>query len=298
MAQTVQSLAFQKDNSPGDVNGGDGWTVSAATSWADDHDFRSDKVDEGDTQIRLRQINPDSCDDDSFQTLTENFPVGVSAVTCDAPDDARTVPTGMERRVIHTSLAIEYRDAEAGEGPMITGHAAVVNKWSEDLGGFREKISRGAFGDRLGDDVRALFNHDENIVLGRTASGTLELKEDRKGLKFSVDAPDTQLVRDMVLSPIKRGDVDGASFGFIVAEDEWRERKDGMVERTITKFERLFDISPVTFPAYPDTAVATRSLQTFVAALKDETDKDVAAELDRFDRATTLHEMRVRQPRA
>jgi phage head maturation protease len=261
MAQTVQSLAFQKDNSPGDVNGGDGWTVSAATSWADDHDFRSDKVDEGDTQIRLRQINPDSCDDDSFQTLTENFPVGVSAVTCDAPDDARTVPTGMERRVIHTSLAIEYRDAEAGEGPMITGHAAVVNKWSEDLGGFREKISRGAFGDRLGDDVRALFNHDENIVLGRT-------------------------------------DVDGASFGFIVAEDEWRERKDGMVERTITKFERLFDISPVTFPAYPDTAVATRSLQTFVAALKDETDKDVAAELDRFDRATTLHEMRVRQPRA
>jgi len=146
--------------------------------------------------------------------------------------------------------------------PKVEGYAAVFNRDSEDMG-FIERIAPGAFKKALKtSDVRALFNHDSNIILGRTSAGTLELKEDKKGLFMSVTPPDTQLVRDMVLSPIERGDITQQSFGFTVKADEWEGLDDDKNPpvRTITEVRELFDVSPVVFPAYTDTAVALRSL--------------------------------------
>ena len=123
-----------------------------------------------------------------------------------------------ELRILKTA---ELRVKKDGDEPArIEGYAAVFNRDSEDMG-FIERIAPGAFKKALKtSDVRALFNHDSNIILGRKSAGTLELKEDKKGLFMSVTPPDTQLVRDMVLSPIERGDVTQQSFGFSIKTDE------------------------------------------------------------------------------
>lgn len=147
----------------------------------------------------------------------------------------------------------------------LNGHAAVFNKLSLDLGGFREKIKRNAFKETIAnDDPRGIFNHDSNIVLGRQGNGTLELREDRTGLAFKLYPPDTQLVRDMVLAPIERGDVTQMSFGFRTISDSW-STVDGEEIRELQKVT-LIEISPVTFPAYPDTDVGKRSLEAHLAA--------------------------------
>ena len=170
--------------------------------------------------------------------------------------DLRTA--GKETRVLPVS---EFRFNESDGTPKFEGYAAVFNRWSEDLGGFRERIKPSAFKNAVvNSDVRALFNHDANYVLGRSTSGTLELKEDSKGLHVSNTPPDTQWARDLMTS-VNRGDISQMSFGFTVGEDEWHEDKDGVVSRTINKIDRLFDISVVTYPAYPDTSVALRSLE-------------------------------------
>ncbi len=170
---------------------------------------------------------------------------------------------GVERRVQN------FEDTElrvsGGTAPVITGYAAKFGKWSEDLGGFREKIRVGAFDAVLEDDVRALKNHDANLLLGRTMSGTLRLTANTVGLRFEVDPPDTNVGRDTV-EEIRRKDITGCSFGFIVETDKWAYLEDDTVERTIIKFKRLFDVGPVTYPAYPDTSVAARSLATFKAS--------------------------------
>lgn len=168
-----------------------------------------------------------------------------------------------ETRIIEAR--IELRQAgEGDDGPgTLAGHAALFDSLSLDLGGFREKISPGAFAESLedGDDVRALFNHDPNIVLGRNVSGTLRLEEDDKGLAYEIDLPDTQAARDLAIS-VERGDVSQNSFGFMTLEDDWERDKEGNVTRTLEKVA-LFDISPVTYPAYPDTDLALRSLDAF-----------------------------------
>ena len=154
-----------------------------------------------------------------------------------------------------------------GMGPKITGYAAVFDKWSADLGGFKERIRTGAFKKAIGkSDVRGLFNHDSNFVLGRQSNNTLTIKEDKNGLWMEIDPPDTQIIRDLVLAPIKRGDITQQSFAFVVAQngDEWKnlngEKPDEPATRTITEVDELFDVSPVTYPAYPDTSVALRSM--------------------------------------
>ena len=173
-----------------------------------------------------------------------------------------------ELRILKTAELRVKRNGD--ELPKIEGYAAVFDKNSEDMG-FIERIAPGAFKKALKtSDVRALFNHDSNIILGRSTAGTLELKEDKKGLFMSVTPPDTQLVRDMVLSPIERGDVTQQSFGFTVQSDDWDYRDNEPSIRTITEIRELFDVSPVTFPAYPDTAVALRSLDNIKKDLSTE----------------------------
>lgn len=145
-----------------------------------------------------------------------------------------------------------------GKPAMISGHAAVFNS-ATDLGWFREQIRPGAFADSIkADDVRALFNHDPNIVLGRNTAGTLRLGEDDKGLAIEIDPPDTQQARDLIVS-MERGDVTQMSFGFFTEKEEWDESDRTSPLRTLIKV-RLFDVSPVTYPAYPDTDVSVRSL--------------------------------------
>jgi uncharacterized protein len=158
-------------------------------------------------------------------------------------------------------MNVETRD-EAGKSRMVLkGYAAKFDTLSSDLGGFREKISIGAFDDVLEDDVRAVFNHDANIVLGRTKAGTARIGVDDVGLFYEAFLPDTQAARDLYTS-VERGDVDQSSFKFRIASDgdKWGEDENGTIVRTITRFGRLLDVSPVTYPAYPDATVATRSL--------------------------------------
>ncbi len=172
-------------------------------------------------------------------------------------------PKTYESRTIPGSVEIRERE---GGGAILRGLAAVFDKLSDNLGGFREIIAPGAFDGTDMSDVRGLFNHDANFVLGRSKSETLRLKRTKAGLEYEIDLPDTQSVRDLVLEPIKRGDVDQSSFGFIVGSgnDSWAENDDGVLIRTIHAVRTLFDVSPVTFPAYPDTTVGARSMQAYM----------------------------------
>lgn len=185
-------------------------------------------------------------------------------------------------------LRIAEPSAESGGIGILEGYAAVYDSWSEDLGFFKERIKRGAFKSALkGSDCRALFNHDPSLILGRQSAGTLRLEEDGNGLFMSVDLPDTQCARDLVVS-VNRGDITQQSFQFEVEEDEWVEdRKSGRAERTITRFKEVFDVSPVTFPAYTDTTVAKRSLDNFrsgLAANGDESEQEALDdEFDNFE---------------
>ena len=169
-----------------------------------------------------------------------------------------------------------------GDGPTrITGHAALFDSLSEDLGGFHERIRPGAFAESLAnDDIRALFNHDPNVILGRNRAGTLRISEDAKGLRIEIDPPDTQTSRDLLIS-ITRGDVSQMSFGFMVKTGGqiWEKDASGRVMRTLTAV-RLFDISPVVFPAYPETAVAVRALDRWNSGRREENVDVLRRQLD------------------
>lgn len=144
----------------------------------------------------------------------------------------------------------------AGDGSWtLVGLAAVYESESEELAGFREVIKRGAFRRVLkqdGLDVRCLFNHDQNIVLGRTPA-TLVLREDPRGLVYEVNVAPTTAGNDLRVL-LERGDVTQSSFAFKVGAQEWSEAEDGTLIRTITDFADLLDVSPVTFPAYRETS--------------------------------------------
>jgi len=158
------------------------------------------------------------------------------------------------------SYPCELRVSERGAEPHIIGHAAVFNTLSEDLGGFREQIDPGAFNDTLDADVRALKNHDPNMILGRTKAGTLTLSVDELGLRYDIQLPKTTFAADLIES-VRRGDISQSSFAFRALDDKWNKH-DGQDVRTIVRAE-LIDVSPVTYPAYntTDTSVARRSLE-------------------------------------
>lgn len=156
------------------------------------------------------------------------------------------------------------------EGRKIRGYAAVYGSDSEWMGGFYEQIEAGAFDDVLDNDVRAYFNHDENLILGRVSSGTLRISTDKKGLYYEVDLPKTTYADDLI-ELMKRGDINQSSFAFLIDRDRWEER-DGKTYRIIEKVSRLLDVSPVSQPAYPD---ATSELME--RDLKQEPEEQVEA---------------------
>jgi uncharacterized protein len=164
----------------------------------------------------------------------------------------------MERR-IKTLDRIELRAGENG-ARVLEGHAAVFNVQSDPMWGFIELIAPGCFTRAIKeDDVRALFNHDANYILGRNTSETLRLSEDSTGLAFSVDLNPKDPDAERVAAKIERGDVTGCSFGFRTLKDEWDYKDENTIIRTLLEVE-LFDVGPVTFPAYPETDVSMRSM--------------------------------------
>lgn len=190
----------------------------------------------------------------------------------------------IERRAFTLDeIRVEHREDEK---PKVIGHAAVFNELSEDLGGFREQIAPGAFKEAIeSDDVRALFNHNPDYILARNKSGTLRMKEDKKGLAIEFDPPDTQAGRDLMVS-LERGDVSQMSFGFSVKPNgqNFAEDDEGRIIRTLTDV-RLFDVSPVVYPAYPQTDVAKRELRTYL-----DTQEPKEPDLSLYERELELAE--------
>jgi HK97 family phage prohead protease len=184
----------------------------------------------------------------------------------------------MERRFF--SGEVRIIPSQTGDNRKIRGYAALFNVFSEDLGGFIEVIEPGAFDGVLGDDVRALSDHVSHRILGRSKAGTLRLWTDEMGLGYEVDVPDTTVGRDLVVS-IQRGDVDQSSFGFSIPPegDVWIKRDDGGFVRRIKRVGRLYDVSPVTFPAYLATSTEMRSIMN-VPVLPDQARGAAAGSVD------------------
>lgn len=160
----------------------------------------------------------------------------------------------LEYKMALAELNVEKREDESR---FIRGHAAVFNQ-IESGGWYREQVAPGAFKNSLKqDDIRALWNHKTEFVLGRNKAGTLSLKEDDTGLYVEINPPDTQIGRDAIVS-IDRGDVSQMSFGFIVKKATWTEFEDEDDLRTIEDVE-LWEVSPVTFPFYPQTDVSVKA---------------------------------------
>ena len=162
-----------------------------------------------------------------------------------------------ERRDLGFNEA-EFRFAD-DDKRTLEGYASMFGN-SYDLGRFDEVVESGAFTRALseGQDVRALVDHDPARVIGRSKNGTLEMREDSRGLFTRIHLPDTQEGRDLA-TLVDRGDLDAMSFGFTVQADRW-EKKEGRNTRYITDVD-LFDVSVVAFPANPDTSVALRSME-------------------------------------
>lgn len=180
--------------------------------------------------------------------------------------------SNLENR-INNSQKIECRTTDDGSF-RIEGYGIVFNKLSHDLGGFQERISPEAMEGVDLSDVYSFINHDPNLIMGRTKSGTLDIEVREDGVWFSAKAPKSA---GLYVENIQRGDIDGSSFSFRVAKDGdvWEERKDGQVPlRTINKFGVVKEIGAVVSPAYPSTTAEAglRSLEEWRSAnTKEET---------------------------
>ncbi|MEJ9130639.1 MULTISPECIES: HK97 family phage prohead protease [Bacillus cereus group] len=178
------------------------------------------------------------------------------------------------------SSNLEIREVEGGIRTIV-GYAVKWEMKSVTMGywrRFKEQFKRGAFTDSLTqDDQLALWSHDYSQVLGRTKNGTLRLFEDEIGLRFELDLADTTLGDD-TYKTIKRGDVDGVSFGFQMVKEEWDESDPDNIVRSVTK-AKLVEISPVAFPAYPDSQVSARSHDPYKQFVDERNQKDLRKKL-------------------
>ncbi len=174
----------------------------------------------------------------------------------------------IERRFYTAGLRFEKRAGD--DPPTLRGHAAVFNKVTELWPGVREIIAPGAFARALRErqDVKALVNHDAGKLLGRTKVGTLELNEDKIGLRSIIFPPNTTVAAD-TMELVQRGDLDQMSFGFRVPEDgdTITELQGGELLRTLVDVD-LVDVSVVTFPQYPEASVSVRECDTNRGALE------------------------------
>jgi HK97 family phage prohead protease len=165
------------------------------------------------------------------------------------------------KQIEQRTIPCEFRVSSDSGKSTIFGYAAKFGVRSADLGGWVEVIAPDAFKASLATnpDVRGLFNHNPDHILGRTTAGTMRLSTDEVGLSYEIDPPDTQVSRDLMVS-MQRGDISQSSFGFVCQDASWSyDEASGMEVRTVKQAE-LFDCSPVTYPAYPDATSGVRSL--------------------------------------
>lgn len=178
----------------------------------------------------------------------------------------------------HIPRPVQFRASDSGLG-VLTGYAAVFNRYSQNLGGFVEQVDPAAFTKSLADNVPvvARFNHSDDLLLGTTESGTLLLEIDGTGLRYDIQLPDTTAGRDVKVLA-ERGDLSHSSFAFRTMADEWGFTPEGFPLRTLQAVQ-LIDVAPVTNPAYRDTSTGLRSLASHLhigieqvqeAAEKDE----------------------------
>lgn len=163
-----------------------------------------------------------------------------------------------EQRAVQSRFSIETR--EDGALPTIVGYAAVYEAETVIANMFREKLRRGAFRRAVEarQDVRALFNHNPDFLLGRVGAGTLRLYDDDHGLRVEIDPPNTPTGREVV-ELIRRGDIYGMSFGFIPTRESWEQADESGLGLRVVEDVDLVDVSPVTYPAYEQTEVGIRS---------------------------------------
>lgn len=164
--------------------------------------------------------------------------------------------TEMNKREHRTKFNVTRQEANSDE-LIIDGYFALYENETELWEGSYEIITKGAFDNTLNNDIRALWNHNTQYVLGRNKSGTLELKADDKGLFGTIKLPNTQYARDLHELVI-RGDVDQCSFGFNILAEDLEELASGGYRWRINEID-LHEVSVVTFPAYENTSVAARS---------------------------------------
>jgi HK97 family phage prohead protease len=176
----------------------------------------------------------------------------------------RSTRAGLVRAIL-PSAELRAEPTDPGDAArVLTGYAAIFNARA-DLGYFTEEVLPGAFARSLAeDDQVALWNHESGHPLGRVSRGTLALSEDARGLKMRLELPDTQAGRD-VYHLVERGDVAGMSFGFQIRAEE-AEDLDSEKPHFKIQDVRLFEVSPVTFPAYPQTEIAARARDRLEAA--------------------------------
>lgn len=175
----------------------------------------------------------------------------------------------MEKRIFNVETRVDSTDDGKD---VVVGYASVYDSRSNNLGGFYEFVERGVFNEDLinSSDVRSLINHDPNLILARNTSGTLKLEADAQGLRYEFEMPETSYGKDLAVS-MKRGDITQSSFAFTVEEDDWSTDDNGNDLRTIKKIKRLYDVSPVTYPAYQDAndlTIAQRGLAEYKETLK------------------------------
>jgi hypothetical protein len=189
----------------------------------------------------------------------------------------RTVNRGIETRSIPPmEMRVEERD---GELSSISGYGALFNSWTWIGDSFREMVLPGAFTETIEKDkIKALWNHDRMFLLGsnRANPPTLELLEDKKGLKYIVDPPKRAYWLPTLVESIQRGDTEGSSFSFMATEDRWETDEDGEKREVIKA--RVFDLGPVTFEAYEGTEIAVRSALVSVGIDVDSLSQALAKE--------------------
>jgi len=185
--------------------------------------------------------------------------------------------------------ARELRASTNADGSKnLSGYAIVYSSESTDLGGFVEIVAPGAVTESLANnpDVLMLRDHNPELLMGRTTSGTLTLTEDSIGVRFVCKLPQTTAAADLAIS-IERGDISGCSFGFVTLEDQWANSGDKLV-RNLLRI-KLLEISVVSFPAYSATSVAVRSKVESLRSVSNSAASEEAAR--RFRRYMQLRMM-------
>lgn len=228
------------------------------------HHFVDDEGEVGATSVRaciagIAVLNGarggSNIPDEDRQGVWEHLAAHLEDAEIEPPELRARPIKGPERRSFPLQ---ELRVASENGQRKIAGYAAIFNVLSVPLWGFRERIRNGAFKKTLLEgDIRSVWNHDSSYVLGRTKVDTLRLWEDKRGLGFEALPPDTQWARDFMVS-IERGDVDQMSFSFNAIQEEWAMEEKELVRELVEV--QLHEISPVTFPAYPQTVAQLRSM--------------------------------------